>query len=559
MVLTLLETEEGLNKVNKTLFQLDVDTILFELECIVKEALKSLSVSRFPYQESSCTTTETLVKESPICELNKLRLMLKNEKKKQELEIMGHNLIIMKEKTLVLQARKNQRAAENRLAEKQDRIKALEECLANCKFQLKNVNEQYQKLKKASNQLIRESNQIRPQKSWSVLVGRRKGRISTRTSFVWKSLKLDQSERETLMGLKKRLSEEKEIKLRAKTEMSKIRKAMDELCLGKGELQFGLQNKSETDASKDTLVVIDKALSALSQYNTLKFPDCNFQLSRLMKSLYGSLTTIRDRWIRKISSAVEPTPSCLKSNTPSLPEPPLTVSFSTDLFWDKIYKPCTQSNPVMPNTSLIPVLPKKQPKSLQLTCEPSVQYKVASRSSTTAPVPKYLGKTFGDRRLSLLRWCQERVKPYGIPMYEFSASWISGRALCAIIHSYLPDLIDKTYLAKKKPEEVLAYGIKVAKSIGVSDSVDLIRELRQGRPNLEKIVDFVEELQGYLDMYDTNIWVKNWNFFIFVHVYFIATIKYILKRSEKQNNFRLFLLCIFIASAATANEFIDSL
>jgi len=90
-------------------------------------------------------------------------------------------------------------------------------------------------------------------------------------------------------------------------------------------------------------------------------------------------------------------------------------------------------------------------------------------------------------------------------MYEFSASWISGRALCAIIHSYLPDLIDKTYLAKKKPEEVLAYGIKVAKSIGVSDSVDLIRELRQGRPNLEKIVDFVEELQGYLDMYDTNI------------------------------------------------------
>ncbi|XP_033164154.1 cytospin-B [Drosophila mauritiana] len=510
MVMTLLETEEGLNKVNKTLFQLDVDTILFELECIVKEALKSLSVPQFPippYQEPSCSTSETLVEDSHICELNKLRLKLRNAEKNKELEIMGQNLIIMQQKTLVLQASKNQKAAEQRLAEEQDRIKALEECLSNYKLQLKNVTEQHQKLKKASNQLIRESNQIRPQKSWNVLVGRRKGRISTRTNFVWKSLKLDQSERETLMELKKRLSEEKEIKLRAKTEMRKIRKDMDELCLGKGDLKlkFGLQNEGESYARKDTLDVINKSLRALFQYNRLKFPDCNFKLSRLMKCLYGNIITIRERWIRKISSAVEPKPSCLKSNTRSLPEPPKKVSFSTDLFWDKIYKPCTQITPVIPNTSLIAVLPKNEPISLQLSTESLVPQKVAPRPTTTVPWPKYLGKTFGDRRLSLLRWCQERVKPYGIPMYEFCASWISGRALCAIMHSYLPDLVDETYLVNKKPQEVLAYGIKMAKSIGVSDSVDLFRELRQGRPNLEKIVDFVEELQGRLDLYNTNI------------------------------------------------------
>ncbi|XP_039495029.1 cytospin-A [Drosophila santomea] len=510
-ILPLLEAEESLNKVNKTLFQLDVDTILFELECIVKEALKPPSAPQFAYPEPCCTTAETCVKQSSICELNKLRLMLRTAEKKKELEVMGHNLMIMKEKTLVLQARRKQEVAEHRLAEEQDRNKALEECLTKCQIHLKDITEQYQKLKEASKQLIKERNQIRPQKrcpqSWNAQVVRRKSRISTRKSLVWESVKLNQSEQETLMKLKTRLSEEKDIRVRAKTAMCKIKKDMDALYFGKALLRLGLQkeSKSGTNAirslrknSKDTLVVIDKALSALSHYNRLKFPYCRFKLSRLMECLYDNMMTIRKRWIRKISSAVEPKLSGSESRTLFLPKPPMAVSYSPpELFWDKIYKPCTQSKPITSNASLIPVLPKKQYKPLSLV--PLVPRKVPTRVPCTASVPKYLGKTFGDRRLSLLRWCRERVKPYGIPMYEFSASWSSGRALCAIIHSYRPDLVDKTYLGHRRTEEALAYGIQVAKSLGVSESVDLIGELRQGHPNLEKVVGFVEELQSLLE------------------------------------------------------------
>ncbi|XP_001979825.3 cytospin-A [Drosophila erecta] len=514
IILPLLETEESLNRVNKTLFQLDVDTILFELECIVKEALKSSSGSKFANQELCSTTPETSLKESQICELNKLRLMLRNAEKKKELEAMGHNLMIMKEKTLVLQACRNQEAAEQRLAEEQDRTKALEECLSNYQIQLKNITEQYQKLKEASQQLIRERHKIRPQKrfpqSWNAQVVQRKSRISTRKSLVRKSVKLSQSERETLIKLKIRLSEEKEIKVRAKSAMCKIKKDMDDLYYGKGQLRFGLEKetKSNTNASrrlrknsKNTLVVIDKALSALSHYNRLKFPDCSFKLSRLMECLYGNMTTIRRRWIRKIGSAVGRKPSYFNSKTRFLPRPPIAVSLSRQLFWDKIYKPCTQITPLASKASLIPVFPKIKSKSLlkKLPSAPLVPRTVPSRVSCTASVPKYVGKTFGDRRLSLLRWCQERVKPYGIPMYEFSASWSSGHALCAIIHSYRPDLVDKTYLDHRKAQEALAYGVKMAKSLGVSESVDLIDELRNGRPNLEKVVDFVEELHDFLE------------------------------------------------------------
>ncbi|XP_043654527.1 calponin homology domain-containing protein DDB_G0272472 isoform X2 [Drosophila teissieri] len=441
--------------------------------------------------------------------------MLRNAEKKKELEVMGHNLMIMKEKTLVLQARRKQEAAEHRLAEERDRTKALEECLTKYQIHLKDITEQYQKLKEASKQLIKERNQIRPEKrcpqSWNAQTVQRKSRISTRKSLVWKSVKLNQSEQETLMKLKIRLSEEKDIRVRAKTAMCKIKKDMDELYFGKAQLRFGLQKESKSDTNairsvrknrKDTLVVIDKALSALSHYNRLKFPYCRFKLSRLMKCLYGNMMTIRKRWIRKISSAVDSKLSCTKSRTSILPRPPMAASsLPPDLFWDMIYKPCTQSNPITSHASLVPVLPKKQSKSLlkKLSLVPLVPRKVPSRVPCTASVPKYLGKTFGDRRLSLLRWCRERVKPYGIPMYEFSASWSSGRALCAIIHSYRPDLVDKSYLGPKKAEGALAYGIQVAKSLGVSDSVDLMGELRQGHPNLEKVVDFVEELQGFLE------------------------------------------------------------
>ncbi|XP_022217904.2 smoothelin-like protein 2 isoform X2 [Drosophila obscura] len=111
----------------------------------------------------------------------------------------------------------------------------------------------------------------------------------------------------------------------------------------------------------------------------------------------------------------------------------------------------------------------------------------------------YSGTTFGQRRQKLLRWCQEKTKPYGLPMYEFSTSWQSGHALCAIIHSYRPKLIDTKYLKFKNRQETLEYGVMVAQSLGARNNNDFVSLCLQKLPENRKVFKFVAELYNCLE------------------------------------------------------------
>ncbi|KAH8247542.1 hypothetical protein KR038_006131 [Drosophila bunnanda] len=115
-----------------------------------------------------------------------------------------------------------------------------------------------------------------------------------------------------------------------------------------------------------------------------------------------------------------------------------------------------------------------------------------------------LGKTFGDHRLRLLRWCQERTKDYGVPMYEFSESWRNGRALVALIHSYRKDLIEDRFnpedrQIKESPRDTLTCGANAAKSLGVDSKVDIVRVCLKRVPDFFQVFTFVGELQRCLD------------------------------------------------------------
>ncbi|KAM8711294.1 hypothetical protein ACLKA7_000435 [Drosophila subpalustris] len=113
-------------------------------------------------------------------------------------------------------------------------------------------------------------------------------------------------------------------------------------------------------------------------------------------------------------------------------------------------------------------------------------------------IKKLPGETDGNYRIKLLTRCQSIMRPYGIPMYDFSISWASGHALCALIHHHEPDLIDESYLKCKNSAVTLEYVSGVAKSLGVEFDGCLVKFFHQKRPSYIKVFHFVDTLYRQL-------------------------------------------------------------
>jgi len=66
-------------------------------------------------------------------------------------------------------------------------------------------------------------------------------------------------------------------------------------------------------------------------------------------------------------------------------------------------------------------------------------------------------------RAGLLLWCQKKTKGYkDVNVKEFSESWESGLAFCALIHKHRPDLIDFDSLKKENKKDNLTLAFDVA-------------------------------------------------------------------------------------------------
>lgn len=83
-----------------------------------------------------------------------------------------------------------------------------------------------------------------------------------------------------------------------------------------------------------------------------------------------------------------------------------------------------------------------------------------------------LVKNGGSKRNALLKWCQNKTVGYrNIDITNFSSSWNDGLALCAILHTYLPDRIPYDTLGPNDKRQNFSIAFSAAESVGIQTSL----------------------------------------------------------------------------------------
>lgn len=81
-------------------------------------------------------------------------------------------------------------------------------------------------------------------------------------------------------------------------------------------------------------------------------------------------------------------------------------------------------------------------------------------------------KNGGSKRNALLKWCQNKTIGYqNIDITNFSSSWNDGLALCALMHTYLPDRIPYDSLNQHEKRRNFSLAFSAAESVGIPTSL----------------------------------------------------------------------------------------
>ena len=103
-----------------------------------------------------------------------------------------------------------------------------------------------------------------------------------------------------------------------------------------------------------------------------------------------------------------------------------------------------------------------------------------------------LVKNGGSKRNALLKWCQNRTADYpNIDITNFSSSWNDGLALCALLHTYLPNEIPFHSLTSSDVRTNFQVAFKAAESVGIPTSLDIDELTSSDRPDWQSIMTYI--------------------------------------------------------------------
>ncbi|XP_037036631.1 cytospin-A-like isoform X5 [Bradysia coprophila] len=110
-----------------------------------------------------------------------------------------------------------------------------------------------------------------------------------------------------------------------------------------------------------------------------------------------------------------------------------------------------------------------------------------------------LVKNGGSKRNALLKWCQNKTVGYrNIDITNFSSSWNDGLALCAILHSYLPDSVPYDTLGPCDKRRNFSIAFSAAESVGIQTSLN-ISECQQERPDWQQVMAYITAIYKHFE------------------------------------------------------------
>ncbi|XP_035896017.1 cytospin-A isoform X2 [Anopheles stephensi] len=149
-------------------------------------------------------------------------------------------------------------------------------------------------------------------------------------------------------------------------------------------------------------------------------------------------------------------------------------------------------------------LPAKSP--LREQQQPTVGSNVNSNSKPNASAGERkdplnaLVKNGGSKRNALLKWCQNKTVGYrNIDITNFSSSWNDGLALCAIMHSYLPDRIPYDKLNQNDKRRNFSLAFTAAESVGIQTSLSIDEMCLQERPDWQQVMGYVTAIYKHFE------------------------------------------------------------
>ncbi|XP_027716089.1 smoothelin-like protein 1 [Vombatus ursinus] len=121
--------------------------------------------------------------------------------------------------------------------------------------------------------------------------------------------------------------------------------------------------------------------------------------------------------------------------------------------------------------------------------------------AATGPAPlfrnaKAAGAAVGSVRNMLLEWCRAMTRKYEhVDIQNFSSSWSSGMAFCALIHKFFPDAFDYTTLDPKKRRENFTLAFSTAENLAdCAQLLDVDDMVRLSVPDSKCVYTYIQEL-----------------------------------------------------------------
>ncbi|XP_067014859.2 cytospin-A isoform X2 [Anabrus simplex] len=106
----------------------------------------------------------------------------------------------------------------------------------------------------------------------------------------------------------------------------------------------------------------------------------------------------------------------------------------------------------------------------------------------------------GSKRNALLKWCQHKTVGYrNIDITNFSSSWNDGLALCAILHSYLPDRIPYDTLTPNEKRRNFTIAFAAAESVGIPTTLNLGDMIQLERPDWNQVMAYVTAIYKHFE------------------------------------------------------------